>query len=88
MDDNEDIDYITSTALESANICSIEPSENRHFPKEIYTEMLIDEKPIKFQIDCGSSINILPTDALTTTTWHPLQKKVPMGYIFQQGVGF
>ena len=29
-----------------------------------YTEMLIDEKPIKFQIDCNSSINILPKDVV------------------------
>ena len=49
MGDNEDIDYITSIAVESANICSIEPSHNSHFPKEIYTEMLIEDKPIKFQ---------------------------------------
>lgn len=52
MDDNEDIDYITNIAVENANICSIEPSDNSHFPKEIYTEMLIDDKTIKFQRDC------------------------------------
>lgn len=52
MDDNEDIDYINSTAVQSANICSIKPSDNSLFPKEIYTEMLIDDKPITFQIDC------------------------------------
>lgn len=77
MDDNEDIDYITSIAVESANICSIKPSDNSHFPKEIYTEMLIDDRPIKFQIDCGSLINILPKDVvdnydLTPTTKTPI----------------
>ena len=35
MDDNEDIDYITGIAVESANICSIKPSDNSHFPKAI-----------------------------------------------------
>lgn len=77
MDDNEDMDYITSIAVESANICSIKPSDNSHFPKEIYTEMLIDDRPIKFQIDCGSLINILPKDVvdnydLTPTTKTPI----------------
>ena len=64
MDDNEDIDYIAGIAVESANICSVEPSDNSRLPKEIFSEMLIDDKPIKFQVDCGSSINILPKEVV------------------------
>lgn len=74
MDDNEDNDYITSIAVESANICSIEPSDNSHFPKEIYTEMLIDDKPIKFQIDCGSSMNISLKDVIDNYDLAPTTK--------------
>ena len=78
MDDNEDIDYITSIAVESANVCSIEPSDNSHFPKEIYSEMVIDDKPIKFQIDCGSPINILPKDVVDNYDLAPTSKTLIM----------
>ena len=78
MDDNEDIDYITSIAVESANICSVEPSDNSNLPKEIYTEMLIDDKSIKFQIDCGSSINILPKDVVDNYDLAPTTKTLIM----------
>ena len=78
MDDNEDIDYITSIAVESANICSIEPSDNSHFPKEIYTEMLLDDRPIKLQIDCGSSINVLPKDVVDNYDLTPTTKTLIM----------
>ena len=30
------------------------------YAKEIYAEMLIDDKKLNFQIDCGASINIIP----------------------------
>lgn len=78
MDDNEDIDYITSIAVESANICSVEPSDNSNLPKETYTEMLIDDKSIKFQIDSGSSINILPKDAIDNYDLAPTKKTLIM----------
>ena len=64
MDDNENIDCITSVAVESESKCSIELTDNNRFPKEIYTEMLINDKPIKFQIDFGSSTNILTKDVV------------------------
>ena len=64
VDDNEDIDYIAGIAVESANICALEPSDNSRLPKEIFSEMLIDDKPIKFQVDRGSSINILAKEVV------------------------
>ena len=55
---DEEVDYITSIA---ENVCSVGPSDKRHFAKEIYCEMLIDDKSVIFQVDCGScsSINII-----------------------------
>ena len=29
--------------------------------REIYAQMLINEKPIKFHIDCGTTVNVLPS---------------------------
>lgn len=50
MDDNEDIDYIISIVVESVNICFIELLliDNSYFFKEIYIEMFIDDRFIKF----------------------------------------
>ena len=56
-EDGEEFDYITSIA---ENVCSVRPSDKRDFAKEIYSEMLIDDKSVIFQVDCGSSINIIP----------------------------
>ena len=60
-DQDEDVDYITSIEVEGAAVCSVKPSSDKNsFAKEIYSQMLIDDAPVKFQVDCGSSINILP----------------------------
>ena len=40
----------------------------------LYTEMLINDKPIKFQIDCGSSINILTKDVVDNYDLAPTTK--------------
>ena len=61
MEDSDEIDYIASIAVETSTVFSTEPSDKSRIAKEIYSEMLIDgEKPVKFQVDSGSSINILP----------------------------
>ena len=39
-------------------ICTIDDISD--CPKEIHAKMFINKKPVEFQIDCGSSINILP----------------------------
>ena len=78
MDHNEDIDYIAGIAVKSANICAVEPSDNSHLPKEIFSEMLIDDKPIKFQVDCGSSINILPKEVIGNCSLAPTSKTLIM----------
>ena len=74
VDEDEDVDYIAGIAVESAYVYSVEPSDKKRIPKEIYSEMLIDDKPIKFQVDCGSSINILPKDVIDSYNLAPTSK--------------
>ena len=31
-----------------------------HYPKVIYTEMVVDKKEVKFQVDSGASVNVIP----------------------------
>lgn len=73
VDDNEDINYIAGIAVE----CSVEPSDNSHLPK-IFSEMPIDDKPIKFQVDCGSLINILPKEVIGDSNLAPTSKTLIM----------
>ena len=40
--------------------------------------MLIDDKPIKFQVDCGSSINILPKEVISNCSLAPTSKTLIM----------
>ena len=78
VDDNEDINYIAGIAVESANICAVEPSDNSRLPKKIFSEMLIDDKPIKFQVDCGLSINILLKKVVGNCSLAPTSKTLIM----------
>ena len=34
--------------------------KNKSYPKEIYTEMVVTKKPVKFQVDSGNSVNVIP----------------------------
>lgn len=59
-EDDEEVDHIPSIA---ENVCSVGPSDKRHFAKEISSEMVIDDKSVIFQMDCGSFINIISSRA-------------------------
>ena len=48
--------------VSSANILGTAPhaiEQTSGYAREIYTEMMINNKKIKLQIDCGASINII-----------------------------
>ena len=34
--------------------------KNKSYPKEIYTEMVVAKKPVKFQVDSGTLVNVIP----------------------------
>ena len=34
--------------------------KNESYPKEIYTEMVVAKKPVKFKVDSGASVNVIP----------------------------
>lgn len=55
-DDEFEYMYITSVTFVQANVYSV----NSLFANEIYAELIIAKQKIKFQIDCGATINILP----------------------------
>ncbi|KAK3714128.1 hypothetical protein QZH41_002780 [Actinostola sp. cb2023] len=52
--DSEDEDY--ALALEG------DGSQNEDFPRKLYAHLAIENSIIKFQLDCGATVNILPSD--------------------------
>ena len=62
LDGNERDDSYESSDYEFLAVIVVEPSiaieQTSGYAREIYAEMMINNKKIKFQIDCGASINI------------------------------
>ena len=54
--DESDIEFLAGVALDS----KVSAVHAVGFAKKIYAEMLIDNKKVNFQIDCGASIIIIP----------------------------
>ena len=49
--------------------------KNESYPKEIYTEMVVAKKPVKFQVDSGTSVNVIPA---TLAPDEPLKRTTKM----------
>ena len=49
--------------------------KNESYPKEIYTEMVVAKKPVKFLVDSGTSVNVIPA---TLAPDEPLKRTTKM----------
>ena len=74
--DTSDVEYLGSVAVNTGNICAVEASDG--YLREIYAEMLIDGKPVQFQVDCGASINIIPEELIENQEVSPTTKTLIM----------
>ena len=64
LDSDQHDDSYESGDYEFLAVIAVEPSihaieQTSAYAREIYTEMMITDKKIKFQIECGASINII-----------------------------
>ena len=69
-----DIAFLTGGSLNS-NVSDVHVVG---FAKEIYAEMLIDNKKVNFQTDCGASINIIPAKHAEGHETKSTTKTLPM----------
>ena len=76
-DHDEDIEYITSVTLVPDQVHAV-TAHNNAFANEIYAELIIANQRIKFQIDCGATINILPERYVKDQKLKPTTKKLRM----------
>ena len=68
--DDSDVEYITSVVVQPETVHAVTQG---NYPKEIYTEMVVNKKTVKFQVDSGASVNVIPVqfvadDKLESTT--------------------
>jgi len=45
---------------------------------EIYAQMLINEKPVRFHIDCGATLNVLPSKFVNQGNIQPTKRVLQM----------
>ena len=76
--DDSDVEYITSIVAQLEIVHAV---TQEHYPKVIYTEMVVDKKEVKFQIDSGASVNVKKLESTTTTLqmWNDTTLK-PLGF--------
>ena len=55
--DESDIEYITSITDRREVVHAI---KNESYPNEVYTERVVANKPVKFQVDSGTLANVIP----------------------------
>ena len=53
-------EYIDIVAIQSTSDVSVNAVGYNKYPDEVFAEMLIDDKPVRFQIDSGATVNLLP----------------------------
>ena len=59
-DDGDYVEYVTSVTLVHDEIHQVSATNISPFATEIYAELIVKDEPVKFQLDCGATINILP----------------------------
>ena len=74
---SSDYEFLAVIAVEPS-IHAIEQSTTSGYAREIYTEMMINDKKIKFQIDCGASINVITKCHTTRSHVTPSNKTLKM----------
>ena len=55
--DDSDVEYITSIVVQPETVHTVTQAT---YPKEIYTEMVVNKRHVKFQVDSGASVNVIP----------------------------
>ena len=83
LDSDEHNDSYESSDYEFLAVIAVGPSihaveRTSGYAREIYTEMMINDKKIKFQINCGASINIITKCHTTKSHVTPSNKTLKM----------
>ena len=70
--DDSDVEHITSIVARSEMIHAV--TQEQDYPKVIYTEISIRKTEVKFQVDSGASVNVVPVNFVTDKKFEPTTK--------------
>ena len=73
-DSNSDSEYIDSVTVKPEKIRSIGQQQST----EVYAKMLVRGQPIRFHVDCGATVNVLPIKYLTEEKIIPTDRTLQM----------
>ena len=76
--DDSDVDFITSITTSNVSAVNAPDLPNTCFAKEIFTLMEIGNQEVKFQIDCGASVNIITKELIGNSKLAPMSKRLVM----------
>ena len=76
--DDSDVDFITSITTSNVSAVNAPDLSNTRFAKEIFTLMEIGNQEVKFQIDCGASVNIITKELIGNSKLAPTSKRLVM----------
>ena len=74
--DDSDMEYITSIVAQPEMIHAV--TQEHVYPKVIYTAMLVDKTEVKFQVDSGASVNVIPVNFVAGKKLEPTTKTLQM----------
>ena len=60
-DDSSEAEYLDSVTVKPETISTVRQDQQQ----EIYANMLIGDQPVKFHVDCGATVNVLPIKYVT-----------------------
>ena len=69
-------DYIDCVTEKPEPINGVDDRRNQN--KAIYAEMLVNKNPVKFHIDCGATVNVLPLKYVLDEELIPTNKTLVM----------
>lgn len=73
-DSSSDSEYIDSVTVKPDKISSISQQPS----KEVYAKMIVRGYPIKFHVDCGATVNVLPMKYLAGENIEPTKRTLQM----------
>ena len=71
---SSNVEFITSV---TTTINAVEVG-NSSYPKEMYAVMQVNRKDVRFQVDCGASINVITQDLIDDSCLQPTNTKLLM----------
>ena len=72
---SSDSDYIDTVTIKPETISAVRQSQ----PKEIYAKMLVKGEPVRFHVDCGATVNVMPLKYVSEEKIQPTDRVLRCG---------